>query len=98
MNKTLAALALLVLSACAAGDQPTGPSIDWRCDGGVSFGMRMTTGGDAQVLAGGQEYRLPGVIAGSGTRYTDGRVEYWEHGEEAMLNGASGGPYNNCRR
>jgi membrane-bound inhibitor of C-type lysozyme len=30
-------------------------------------------------------------------RYTSGQVEYWEHGGEAILNGASGGPYNNCR-
>jgi membrane-bound inhibitor of C-type lysozyme len=60
--------------------------------------MHLTNEGHAQVFAGGQVYDLPGVVAGSGTRYTNGAVEYWEHGNEAMLNGAAGGPYNNCHR
>jgi membrane-bound inhibitor of C-type lysozyme len=38
------------------------------------------------------------VQAASGARYSDGAVEYWEHGGGATLNGARGGPYNNCRR
>jgi len=60
--------------------------------------MRLTGEGHAEVFAGGQTYDLPGVVAGSGTRYTNGTVEYWEHGNEAMLNGAQGGPYSNCHR
>jgi membrane-bound inhibitor of C-type lysozyme len=60
--------------------------------------MRLTSEGNAEVFAGGQTYSLPGVPAGSGTRYTNGTVEYWEHGSEAMLNGAAGGPYTNCHR
>ena len=94
MYKMLAAAAALALWACApAGDVATGPSVAWQCDGGASFSARMTTGGNAEVVAGGQTYHLPGVQAGSGVRYTDGQVEYWEHGDEAMLNGAAGGPY-----
>ncbi len=98
MDKMLMAAALLALSACATSDAPVGPSIVWRCDSDASFSARMTAGGNAEVLAGGQTYRLAGVPAGSGVRYTNGRVEYWEHGDEAMLNGASGGPYANCRK
>lgn len=98
MNKILLAAALLALSACATNDAPTGESIVWRCDGGASFSARLTSEGNAEVAAGGHTYRLPGVIAGSGVRYFDGHVEYWEHGGEAMLNGAAGGPYANCRR
>jgi membrane-bound inhibitor of C-type lysozyme len=91
--------ALLALAACATTTtQPAGPRVDWRCDGGGAFSMRLTSEGNAEVFAGGQVYNLPGVVAGSGTRYTNGSVEYWEHGGEAMLNGAAGGPYNNCRR
>jgi membrane-bound inhibitor of C-type lysozyme len=97
MRPILIACGLLALGACAA-DAPTGPSTDWRCDGGASFRARMTTQGHAEVSAGGQVYRLPGVQAASGVRYTDGEVEYWEHGDEAMLNGAAGGPYENCRK
>jgi membrane-bound inhibitor of C-type lysozyme len=97
MKKILAVTALVVLSACGT-TQSGGPRVDWRCDGGAAFSMRLDAEGNANVFAGGQTYTLPGVQAGSGTRYTNGSVEYWEHGGEAMLNGAQGGPYTNCRR
>ena len=99
--KKLALAALLFLSACATDAPPSGtdgPRFDWRCDNGAAFSMRLMASGNAKLFAGGQEYELPGVIAGSGTRYTNGSVEFWEHGNEAMLNGAAGGPYSNCHR
>ena len=98
MKKIAFLVALLALSACTTATTPTGPRADWRCDGSAAFSMRLKENGNAEVFAGGQIYNLPGVQAGSGTRYTNGSVEYWEHGNEAMLNGAAGGPYNNCRR
>lgn len=98
MKYLLATAAMLSLSACVTPEPSYGDRMEWRCDGGAAFSARLTDAGDAKVYAGGQEYTLPGVPAGSGTRYTDGTVEYWEHGDEAMLNGAQGGPYNNCRR
>lgn len=89
----------LVLASCAATG-PSGPTdrVDWRCSGGAAFSARINAQGAAEVFAGGQVYTLPGVVAGSGTRYTNGAVEYWEHGGEATLNGAQGGPYTGCRR
>lgn len=98
MKKLVALAALTALAACATTATPGGPRIDWRCDGGAAFSARINQQGAAEVFAGGQVYTLPGVAAGSGTRYTNGAVEYWEHGGEAMLNGAHGGPYTNCRR
>lgn len=99
MKLLLAASALALLAACTTtASGPSGPRIDWRCDNGAAFSMRLTGEGHAEVFAGGQTYDLPGVVAGSGTRYTNGSVEYWEHGNEAMLNGAQGGPYANCHR
>lgn len=99
MKKIALVAALFALSACATATTPTGgPRADWRCDGGAAFSMRLKADGNAEVFAGGQLYNLPGVVAGSGTRYTNGSVEYWEHGGEATLNGAAGGPYSNCRR
>ncbi len=95
MVRFVIATACLALGACAPTDAPTGPSFVWQCDG-VSFSARNTEGGNAEVKAGGKVYRLPGVIAASGVRYFDGHVEYWEHGKEALLNGAAGGPYENC--
>jgi membrane-bound inhibitor of C-type lysozyme len=98
MIKPALVIATLLLAAgCATTDVPTGETYVWRCDGGITFTARNTTGGNAEVVAGGQTYRLPGVIAASGVRYSDGRVEYWEHHGEATLTGAAGGPYANCR-
>lgn len=99
--KKLALAALLLVSACATDAPPSGADgqrIEWRCDNGAAFSMRLKGNGHAEVFAGGQVYDLPGVVAGSGTRYTNGSVEYWEHGAEAMLNNAAGGPYSNCHR
>ena len=97
MCKFVSGAALLALSACAPGDKPVGPSFVWKCDNGISITTRNTEGGNVEVVADGKTYHLPGVIAGSGARYSDGKVEFWEHAGEAMLNGASGGPYENCK-
>jgi membrane-bound inhibitor of C-type lysozyme len=91
--------ALLTLAGCAThqvSDVTTGETWIWRCDRGVTFTSQQTSDGNVEVVAAGRTYRLPGVIAGSGVRYFDGQVEFWEHGGEAMLNGAAGGPYENC--
>jgi membrane-bound inhibitor of C-type lysozyme len=93
------AAALAALAACATGSMapPIGDRIDWKCDGGAAFSVRFTTE-SAEVFAGGQTYSLPHVQSGSGARYSNGSVEYWEHGGEAQLGGAPGGPYANCHR
>src|SRR5262245_43383307 len=98
MKKFLVLSALVVLAACGTTQGAGGTNVQWRCDGGAAFSMRLDEQGNANVFAAGQTYTLPGVVAGSGTRYSNGTVEYWEHGGEAMLNGAHGGPYTNCRR
>ena len=97
MKKLLLAAALAALAGCATSTGPAGPRMDWRCDGGAAFSARITSDG-AAVFAGGQLYNLPHVQAGSGARYSNGSVEYWERGGEASLNGAHGGPYANCHR
>lgn len=99
MRALIAVFAAATLAACATpASSGAGPQIQWHCDRGAAFSMHLTADGNAEVFAGGQTYSLPGVPAGSGTRYTNGAVEYWEHGNEAMLNGAVGGPYENCHR
>lgn len=101
MSAALKALAttaaVLALSACASTGT-IGNRMDWRCGGGAAFSARIKSSGTAEVFAGGQVYNLPHVQAASGARYSNGAVEYWEHGGEAMLTGARGGPYTNCRR
>lgn len=101
MKKFAALAALAFLAACASSGQssgPTGPRMDWRCDGGAAFSARIAGGGRAEVFAGGQQYSLPHVEGASGARYGNGSVEYWERGGLATLTGARGGPYTNCRR
>lgn len=99
MKQTIAILALLVLAACAssAGGGASG-RMDWRCDNGRAFSARIVGDGQAEVFAAGQVHRLPHVAGASGARYSNGSVEYWERGGSATLSGATGGPYNNCRR
>ena len=94
----LAALALLAACASTSGGGPSGPRMDWRCDGGAAFSARISGSGTAEVFAGGRTYSLPHVAGATGARYSNGSVEYWERGGEATLSGANGGPYNNCRR
>jgi len=100
MKKLMLAAALAALAAaCATTTAPqVGNRMDWRCGGGAAFSARILGNGAAEVFAGGQVYNLPHVQAASGARYSNGSVEYWEHGGEASLNGAQGGPYASCRR
>lgn len=98
MKRLLLAVSLLALGACATNSGMIGNRMDWRCAGGAAFSARIKTNGTAEVMAGGQVYNLPHVQGASGARYSNGQVEYWEHGGQATLSGARGGPYNNCRR
>lgn len=96
--RTFAALASVIavaaLGACASIGG--GPRTDWRCDGGAAFSVRASSR-SAEVFAGGQVYQLRSVRSGSGARFSNGTVEFWEHQGEANLTGAHGGPYTNCR-
>ncbi len=99
MKALIPLVALVFLAACAStGGGNMGPRSDWRCPNGAAFSARIKTNGSAEVFAGGQVYNLPHVQAGSGARYSNGSVEYWEQGGQASLNGAAGGPYTGCRR
>jgi membrane-bound inhibitor of C-type lysozyme len=35
-------------------------------------------------------------VAASGSRYSDGKIEYWEHHGEALLHGTPAGELNGC--
>jgi len=99
MKKLTVGVALLALSACIPSHNlAEGRRYDWRCDGGAAFSLRYNGLGAAEVFAGGQTYALPQVESGSGTRYSNGTVEYAEHQGRATLTGATGGPYEGCRR
>lgn len=44
-----------------------------------------------------EDYNKPAAISASGSRYTDEKVEFWEHQGEAMLNGIPGESYDGCK-
>lgn len=95
-------VAALLLAACATeggggGGESVGARTTWRCPGGSSFSVSFTTS-SARVTAAGHTYNLPHAVSGSGARYTNGSVQYWEHAGTATLTGAPGGPYQDCRR
>lgn len=96
MKKLLLLTALATLAACGTTTPSSAGRTDWRCDGGAAFSVRFN-GGGAEVFAGGQTYTLAAAQSGSGARYSNGTVEFWEHQGGATLNGAHGGPYTNCR-
>jgi membrane-bound inhibitor of C-type lysozyme len=69
------------------------------CPGGKTFSVSYDEGFTlATVKSGAETYKLPAVISGSGARYSDGKVEFWEHQGEAMLNGTPGGDSGSCPR
>ncbi len=98
MKLVFAAAALLTLSACATSAPASDPNLhQFTCDGDAAFSVRYPSSGAASIFAAGRTYDLPSAVSGSGARYSNGQVEFWEHQGGATLNGAFGGPYNNCR-
>ena len=94
----IAALAM-TLAGCAtvAPGTDSGP-LSYRCAGGKGFTAAWNQPGDkVKVTAGGVTKSLPSARSASGARYASGAFEIWGKGEEAMLSGFPGGPYNNCR-
>lgn len=82
---------------CAADAQPAGETHAFTCANNVHFSVRFDTGATcAFVNAGGQTYKLGAAISGSGARFSDGTTQYWDHAPDAMLDGAAGGPYEEC--
>jgi len=96
--KTMAFALVLLAGACASSPYAGKERHDWSCEGGKAFSVRFDGQGSAEVFAGGQIYQLPQTAAASGTRYSNGAVDYQEHQGEAGLTGAFGGPYANCRQ
>lgn len=95
-----AAGALLVLAGCAsvAPQDATDAPQTYACAGGKSFTAAYDLKGDkASVHAGGRTYSLPHVPSASGAKYAKGGVALFSKGDGAMLDGAAGAPYRDCK-
>lgn len=92
------ATALLTAPADARPPPAAGPSYHYTCQNGRSFDVRYDKDHTvAFVDFGSKHYLLPAAISASGSRYARGRVEFWEHHGEAMLNGVRGGDNHSCK-
>ena len=104
-----AGLCALMLAACSpqapptsASEKPPAPAaatqvFTFACAGGRSFDVTYDEGFTvATVSMEGASYKLPAAISASGSRYFDGKVEFWEHQGEAMLSGFTGAPEAPC--
>jgi len=91
MRAAAAVQALLLLAACSSAPQPR----EYLCEGGAHFTV---SGGDDSVtlVLNGQSHRLPRVHSGSGEKYTDRRLLFWDKGKEAILAGSDHGMVH-CR-
>lgn len=91
---------LLALGGCASvmPEDATDAPMTYACEGGRQFTAAYDLKGDrARVSAGGRSYVLPLVRSASGARYAKGAVVLHTKGAEALLDGAAGGPYRDCR-
>jgi len=112
MKRILASACALGLIACSPQGQPaakadtkpaeaavTDPAevFTFVCPGGRTFSASFDEGFTmATVKAAAATYKLPAVISASGSRYSDGKIEFWEKGGEAMLNGTAEGDSGSC--
>jgi membrane-bound inhibitor of C-type lysozyme len=112
MKRILALACVLGLAACSPQGQPAKADakpaeaaatdaevFTYVCASGKTFSVTYDEGfTTATVKADSGTYKLPAAISGSGARYSDGKIEFWEHQGEAMLNGAPGGDSGSCPR
>lgn len=93
------AAALLLLAAAAAlaqcgGNRPPKP-VTFACREGPLLFATFTPGHVA-VDVQGRTYELPQTIAGSGARYSDGSVVFWNKGSTALFMQPGGPDWRDC--
>jgi membrane-bound inhibitor of C-type lysozyme len=85
-------------SSPVEAQQVTSERFTYACAGGKTFHVAFDAGFTyARVTTARASFRLPAVMAASGSRYTDNKVEFWEHHGEAMLNGIRGDTFADCK-
>jgi membrane-bound inhibitor of C-type lysozyme len=102
MRNLLYSTLALTVTGCASQTPPiqtAGEEYTYNCDGTKTFHVGFDEGFTyAVVKTGKATFRVPAVMAASGSRYSDDQVEFWEHHGEAMLNGVPGETFSDCRQ
>ena len=70
--------------AVEAGDAGSQVSVTWDCDG-TMIPVRFMNDAMLMDLPDGTSVTLPLAMSGSGSRYTNGTVTYWEHQRTARI-------------
>jgi membrane-bound inhibitor of C-type lysozyme len=81
--------AALFLGATSAGcDHPDDPTLEYFCSDSRNLTVTYFSApapGHARLVADDETYELPHVTSASGARFSDGKVDWWEHGGKAEL-------------
>lgn len=99
MRALLACSCFVSLLGCSPQDKTAAAAeaFTFACANGKTFNVSYDEGFTvATVRADGNTYKVPAVMAASGSRYSDGKIEFWEHQGEALLHGTPVGELNNC--
>ena len=77
-------LALSVLAACER--MPMGKAHVFKCSEGVVVRVAFSESDEtATMRLAGKTYRLKLIPSGSGAKYSDGKVVFWNKGDEALI-------------
>lgn len=84
--RLLLALSLLViLTGCWRAAEHQAPRVfTFHCESDYTFTVQFK-GDTAVVTLPGRTVRLPQVVSGSGARYSDGDITFWNKGNTARL-------------
>ena len=75
-----------VASACGRGVPPEAPSFTFACPRGDTIRSRFTADSAFVLLPRDPVvHRLPHAISGSGARYSDGALTFWNKGDSAFV-------------
>jgi membrane-bound inhibitor of C-type lysozyme len=90
--------AAVLIGATGAGcDHADNPKLEYFCSDSRNLTVtyfHAPAPGRARLVAGDETYELPHVTAASGARFSDGKVDWWEHGGKAEL--SRGGASTEC--
>jgi membrane-bound inhibitor of C-type lysozyme len=84
--QALAPVVSALLSGCSSVDVEKRQWLSFRCPDDRRVMAQLDPQDDsATVRFAGREWRLPHVISGSGARYSDGKVTFWNKGKSALV-------------
>ena len=87
MNKKNLQIYLLAVVLCCFGcAKSKGTTFEFVCHDGASVKVTYFENGEkASLVYDGKVFKLKRTISGSGARYTDGHIVFWNKGDKALI-------------